>query len=139
MVSATASSATSSNTMHQLASSGNQDPNLWGPLNKQFEMTHQQINDNLSRIGILQKKLFRLQIDLAKRSYSATQEFGKLLLDANIAGRKELNLPLDEEKYRALEKEHIERAQVEMVVFLEGLRQETESGSLTPDKIIEKG
>lgn len=126
-------------TMHQLERSANKDPNLWAPLGKQFEITYQQINENIGRIGILQKKLFGLQIELAKKSDGALREFGKLLIDANIAGRKELNLPLDEEKYKALQKEHNERAQAEMQRFLEGVREETESGSLTPDKIIEKG
>ena len=86
--------------MRELNKQGNTDKTPWDALNNIFEFEGTQIEKHSIRRNNLFKDLQDRQIILMKDCIAAYNNLYMYLISAMISIRKELELPLDEEKYR---------------------------------------
>ena len=66
----------------------------------------------------MQKDLFKRQVELVKESLVTLSDFGKILVNANLAIRKELEMPLNEKEYRELRQREDEMMKANMQGFI---------------------
>lgn len=78
---------------------GNQDQDLWGRLNRQYDFQSEQISNCNEKLDELRKNNFTNITNLAIEVMKVASEFSKLLEPAIISIRSELNLPFDEVAY----------------------------------------
>lgn len=119
--------------MKELTRSGGVHARAWDLQQKIFNDEQNEIDVALAKRESLQRQLAQLQADFVKRCAAAGLALGRLVVSANLAIRRELELGLDAGEYRLLmQRSHcnLERAVAE---FHQSIK-DTDAPDLTGDK-----
>jgi len=68
-----------------------------------FDDLQRQIEDDVGKKTILHSKLAKLLMEISMVCVTAHAEFSQKLLAVNLAARREVDLPIDEHRYRELQ------------------------------------
>lgn len=89
--------------MKALINSGNSSQEAHQFHKKRFDDLQGEISDEFIRKKQLHLDLARLLIDISVAGIASQTEFAKRLLAVNLAARREVDLPIDEDRYRELQ------------------------------------
>jgi hypothetical protein len=96
---------------------------LWELQNRIFNDEQADIDDALARKEQLQEHFSQQQMELLRLSAQAGLEFGRLVTKANLAIRRELELPLDAEEYLNLMQTSYDTLSRQVDVFHQRIKQ----------------
>jgi hypothetical protein len=96
---------------------------LWELQNRIFNDEQADIDDALARKEQLQEHFSQQQMELLRLSAQAGLEFGRLVTKANLAIRRELELPLDADEYLTLMQTSYDTLSRQVDVFHQRIKQ----------------
>jgi len=109
--------------MKEMNRSSTNNPKLWDVQNKIFNDEQKDIDEAFAKKEHLQRQLAQHQMDFLKRCAKAGLELGKLVVKANLAIRRELELHLDADEYLNLMRQSHETLGREVDDFHQKMKQ----------------
>ena len=97
--------------MKTLVNSGTQSQEAYQFHRKRFDELQKDISDEMTKKAKLYSNQAKLLMEISAVCMSSHAEFSKMLLAVNLAARKEVNLPIDENRYRELQTVIMKEAQ----------------------------
>ena len=97
--------------MKALVNSGTQSQEAYQFHRKRFDELQKDISDEMTKKAKLYSNQAKLLMEISAVCMSSHAEFSKMLLAVNLAARKEVNLPIDENRYRELQTVIMKEAQ----------------------------
>lgn len=108
--------------MKALINSGNASQEAYQFHKKRFDDLQAEISDEFIKKSQLHLELASLLIDISATGVASQAEFAKRLLAVNLAARREVDLPIDEGRYRELQATIMKEVQQVSDAYIEDMK-----------------